>query len=130
MLSARRFDPERSISIRPTTKIATHLLVISALAVIVCCLLSAPTFAQGSLGLGMVDAPTPGTCLSTDHWYYYTDPNHNIYNETCLQTTVRNCQNTADWPVTFGYLSPAGIVPNTPNALGIVVIFSGDGGVS
>jgi hypothetical protein len=95
MLSTRRFSPEGSISLRSTTKIATHLLLISALAVSVCCLFSAPTFAQGSLSLGTVDTPTAGT-FTANGWYSYTAPNRNVYPVNCLQTTVRNCSNAAD----------------------------------
>src|SRR5882672_10749542 len=129
MLSTRRFDLVSSVSLRPATKIATHLLLISVLATALCCLFSAPANAQGSLSLGTVDTPTGGTCNTSDGWYYYTDPNHNVHYLNCLQTTVRSCQNAAAWPLTFGYLSPAGIVPNTPKALGTVVLFTGDGGI-
>ena len=100
MLSTRRFDPEISISLRSTTKIATHLLLISALAVSVCCLFSAPTLAQGSLSLGTVDTPvacTPTTCTCDPNngWYSYNGTNLN-----CFKTTVRGCQNANDWSLT------------------------------
>ncbi len=127
MLSTRRFDPEISISLRSTTKIATHLLLISALAVSVCCLFSAPTLAQGSLSLGTVDTPvacTPTTCTCDPNngWYSYNGTNLN-----CFKTTVRGCQNANDWSLTFGYLDPSGITVTHAN--GTVVIFTGDGGL-
>ena len=84
MLSTRRLDPEISITLRSTTKIATHLLLISALAVSVCCLFSAPTLAQGSLSLGTVDTPvacTPTTCTCDPNngWYSYNGTNLNCF---------------------------------------------------
>ena len=129
MLSVHRSTCRCSVSAGSTRKIATHVLVVSALAVIACCLAPAPTYAQGSLSLGTVDTPTTGTCQTTDGWYYYTDPSNNVHTLNCLQTTVRNCTNANPWPLTFGYLNPAGIVPGVSKALGTIVLFTGDGGV-
>jgi hypothetical protein len=95
------------------------------MAVIVCGLFSALTYAQGSLSLGTVDTPTAGTCNTSDGWYSY----NGVHPVNCLQTTVRNCSNAADWPLTFGYLSPANIVPGISLAKGTIVFFTGDGGV-
>jgi hypothetical protein len=128
MLATRRRVSERATKLGSITTIATHLLVAFALAVVVCCLFSTTSLAQGSLSLGTVDTPTTGTCNTSDGWYYYTDPGSTKHYLNCRQTTVRNCQNAADWPLTFGYLNPAGIVPNTAHAIGTIVFFSGDGG--
>jgi hypothetical protein len=129
MLSARRFSHECLISLTLVPRNAAHLLLLFALAVVFCCLFSVSACAQGSLSLGTVDTPTTATCPTTDGWYYYTDPSHNVHPLNCRQTTVRNCANTQPWSMTFGYLNPVGIVPNTPKALGTIVFFTGDGGL-
>jgi hypothetical protein len=123
-------DPrfERAISLRSTTKIATRLLLFSALAVIGC-LFSVSTYAQGSLSLGTLDTPTTATCQTTDGWYYHTDSSHNTHPLNCLQTTVRNCASANPWHLTFGYLSPVGIVPTVTKEPGTIVLFTGDGGI-
>jgi hypothetical protein len=128
MLATRRRVSEAPAKLGSITTIAAHLFVTLTLAVVVCCLFSTATYAQGSLSLGTVDTPTTVTSNTSDGWYYYTDPSHNVHNLNCLQTTVRSCSNAADWPLTFGYLNPVGIVPGVSTTLGTIVFFTGDGG--
>jgi hypothetical protein len=129
MLSARRLTLKYRLSLKSTRKIATSLLLVSALAMIVCCLLPAASYAQGSLSLGTVATPTPWTCPATDGWYVYTDVSGNNHTLNCFQTTVSGCANASPWLMTFGYLNPVGIVPNVSKALGTIVLFTGDGGL-
>jgi hypothetical protein len=127
MSTTSNSGPEYPISLRPKT--TTKVLIVPALAVIALCMFSIPTFAQGSLPLGSMATPQfLGPCSQANSWYYYTN-NNTTYPMTC-QTAVMTCPNTQQIGLTYGYLSPVGVLANftqkQPN--GVVVILNGGNG--
>lgn len=121
---------EPLITFRSANTVATHLLIASALAVIVCCSLSGVGYAQGSLSLGSVqDGNIPGmTCDPMDGWYYYSNNGTNTH-LVCKSVTM-SCPNTQAIGLKFGYLSPVGVVPGISKPLGTIVVLGGDGGTT
>jgi hypothetical protein len=115
MLTTRNSGPEYPISLKPKIKTATKLLIISALAVIACCLFSTLAQAQyGSLPVGQVTGVTSASCLSSSGWY----PGMN-----CYSATISGCTNTTNMNFTYGYLTPA-----SGKIQGVIVFFNGKDG--
>lgn len=129
MSSTRGPISERPISLGSTMKPATNLLLASTLAAIACCLLSTLCGAQTAQPLGKltISGNTPYSCPSG--WYFYNNGANSIP-MSCFDATI-SCtatQNMDDIGLTFGWLNPAGIVPNVTQALGTIVLFNGGGG--
>lgn len=131
MSTTRNSGPEYPISLRPKTTITTKVLIVSVLAVVALCLLAAPIHtvhaSSGSLPIGTWTPPANSTNCSGTGWYSYTASNGTTYYVTCQSMTI-SCPNTAPISVTFGYLSPATIIPGPVN--GTVTFFNGGDGTS
>ncbi len=113
MSTTRNSGPEYSISLRPTTTITTKVFVVSALALIACCLFLTPAQAQyGSLPIGQVGGVTPGPCPSG----FYP-------NMHCSSASITGCTNTTQMNFNFGYLAPSSGTPK-----GVIVFFNGKDG--
>ncbi|MFZ0319901.1 MAG: hypothetical protein WAL56_12315 [Candidatus Sulfotelmatobacter sp.] len=133
MSTTRNAGPDCPISLRPKTTTATKVLIVSALAVIACCLFSISASAQTPLPLGTLNTVgTPSSCSSGSGFYYYVYPNTGIaINMSCQAATVTGCTvNTKAWSVTIGYLNPVGVVPGVTVANGLIVLHGGDGGIA
>ncbi|MFZ0322307.1 MAG: hypothetical protein WAL56_24480 [Candidatus Sulfotelmatobacter sp.] len=114
MSTTRNCGPECPISLRPKTTTANRVLIVSALAVIACCLFSTLAQAQyGSLPIGQVTPPTAQSCNGSG-WY----PGIN-----CYSATITGCTNTTTMNFNFGYLSPS-----TAKTNGVIVFFNGKDG--
>jgi len=119
MLSTRNSGPEYSISLRPTTKTASKVLIFSTLAVIALCFLPTPTQAQyGPLPIGQVTSVQSSStaCPITAGWYQGIN---------CYTATVTGCANVSDDTLTFGYLNPT-----TQTVNGTIVFFNGSSGTA
>jgi hypothetical protein len=138
MLSTHRSGTEYLISLRSTTTIATKLLLVSTLAVIACCIFSIPTYAQGSLSIGMLATNgSPTSCNNGNGWYYFNN-NFAVVPMNCQAATVSSCSQVingqtvtvAPWNLTIGYLNPVGVVPGVTVAKGLIVLHGGSGGTA
>ncbi|MGA7909335.1 MAG: hypothetical protein WCA16_18155 [Candidatus Sulfotelmatobacter sp.] len=101
----------------------------AALGVVVLCLATTiPLHASGSISLGTIQVQnTPVICDSS--WYSFNGANGTSY-LNCYTATV-TCNNTDNWSMTFGYLSPVGLVNHINTAAdvkGLIIMTSGDGG--
>ncbi|HEV3307350.1 MAG TPA: hypothetical protein VGZ91_13005 [Candidatus Sulfotelmatobacter sp.] len=136
MSRTRNSGPECPISLRPKTTITTKVLIVSALAVIACCLFSISASAQTPLSLGtLTTLGNPSSCNSGSGFYYYIYPNTGLaLDMNCQAAKVSGCNNlgvtTSTLNVTIGYLSPVGVVPGVTVANGLVVLHGGGNGTA
>ncbi len=136
MSTTRNAGPECPISLRPKTTTATKVFILSALAVIACCLFSISASAQTPLSLGtLTTLGNPSSCNSGSGFYYYIYPNTGLaLDMNCQAAKVSGCNNlgvtTSTLNVTIGYLSPVGIVPGVTVASGLVVLHGGGNGTA
>jgi hypothetical protein len=136
MSASKSSVPIHSHNLQSTTESATKLMLVSTLAAIAFCVLAIPACAQGSLSLGtLTNVSSPSSCNSGGGFYYYVYPNTGLaLNMTCQTATVSNCNNlsvtTSPWGVTIGYLNPVGVVSGVSVAKGLIVLHSGDGGIT
>ena len=119
MASTPSSEPERRNNLTSTIKIATRLLLISALALVALCLLTVPTHpvhasSGGSLQLGSIAVQSSITCPG-GQW---------LHGMTCFPAVLTGCQNVDQISFTFGQLIPTGTVK------GVVVYFDGGDGIT
>jgi hypothetical protein len=120
MLPSHRSEPERSISLGPTTGIAVRLFCICAVALVAFCLLAVPTnpvhaSSGGSLQLGSVTGNTLMAACGGGQW---------LSGMTCYSATISGCPNVDNINFIYGYLPPTG-VPQ-----GVITYFDGGDGTS
>ena len=113
MSTTRNSGPECPISLKSKTSTATKLFIVSALAVIACCLFSMPAHAQGSLPLGTIGVTPPQVCGPGSGFYYYSNGGTNYYMN--CQTGTVTCSiissTIASLSLNFAYMNPATIQP-------------------
>jgi hypothetical protein len=121
--------PEYSHRLTSKITIAARAFIVFALAVIAFEFLAFPTHpvyaSSGSLSLGTVATPVPLTPCPGNGWYSYVNNGQNVP-MNCFTSTVQNCPDAQDLSLTFGYLSPAGIIPG--NVKGVIVFLNGGNG--
>jgi hypothetical protein len=99
MSLTRNFGQRRSSRFSSTVNFAINLLITTALAVFVCCLLTSPSHAQGSLSLGtMTLTGVSSVCPTSNGWYYYSNGSSNTY-MNCQLASI-GCPNTASLSLT------------------------------
>jgi hypothetical protein len=127
MLLTHRSGTECSISLRSKTEIATTFLATFTLAALALCLFATPSRAQGSLSIGSLSTPpvSLASCPGTG-WYSYTSSIGVVTPMTCFTSAVTNCSNAQTLNLTYGYLSPAGIIPGAVQ--GVIVFLNGGNG--
>jgi hypothetical protein len=122
-------DPGPSLSISEAAAALTFVLVA------LCLFVASPLHASASLALGTISVGDPMTCPSGSGWYYFTDSGQNKHYMNCYGATV-TCSNVSsnvqDLGMTFGYLSPVGLVSGvtSANLKGVIVLHSGGGGTT
>jgi hypothetical protein len=128
MLLTHRSGTECPISLRSKTEIATTFLATFTLAALALCLFATPSRAQGSLSIGSLSTPpvTLASCPGAG-WYSYTSSIGVVTPMTCFTSAVTNCPNAQTLNLTYGYLSPAGIIPGAVQ--GVIVFLNGGNGM-
>jgi hypothetical protein len=128
-MQLRNCGPAPSVRPAPMTTITTKVSSAVTLVVLACCLLTTPAHAQGgSLPLGTINVLQAPVVCSSSYFSYTNTSTNTTYYLNCYVATV-TCPNTASLNMTFGYLSPVGVVPGVTQAFGVIVIVSGGRGL-
>jgi hypothetical protein len=130
MLSSLSFKPTPSNSPNPSTGIALKISFTCFLAALAFCLLIAaaqPAQASGSLSTGQVQDLVPLSTCPGGQWFSYHSGG-TTYPMNCVAANLRGCSNVEDLGFTFGYLSPAGIIPGLVQ--GVIAYFDGGDGTT
>jgi|CZKK01.1.fsa_nt_gi hypothetical protein len=129
MLTIRNFRTEYSISLRSKTTIAIKLMFAAAIVVTLLTTFTTPARATAALLVGQLTVSRQVPCQPG--WYYYSNNSTNTP-MNCYYANVTNCANAQDWGVTFGYLSPVGLVGNPllKKANGVIVLHNGGPGTT
>jgi hypothetical protein len=130
MLSTRLSRPDNRHVLPQLLEVATKLLLVSTFVLIVGFLFAVPAHAQGSLPLGTIVVGDPVTCPQGSGWFSYSQGGGTPHTMNCFGAIV-NCPNTQAISLTFGYLSPVGIVTGAPSQpKGVIVYHNGGPGTS